>query len=435
MSKQKVSVISLGCSKNTVDSERLMKQIQLNQFQLVSNPEEADTVVINTCGFIEPAKRESIDTIMNAVGLKNIGKIRKVIVIGCLTERYEIDLKKEIPEVDAFYGTEQYEKVLTEIGGSLKYELLGERLLTTPHHTAYLKISEGCDHPCSFCAIPLMRGKHKTKPIEDLISETKRLVSQGTKELVLIGQDTTDYGIDLYGKRNLADLMNHLSDIDGIEWIRLMYAYPSHFSEDIIKIFAENPKICKYIDIPLQHISDRVLKSMRRGITKHRTIQLLNRLRENIPGLVLRTTIISGYPEEDKIAFEELCSFISEFKFERLGVFPFSLEENTSSFVLGDRITEKEKLRRQNIILKIQQQISLEKNEQMLGRELKILVDRKEGDFYIGRSYREAPEVDGEILIPIASGNKKPGNFYNLKITDFDEYDLYADNIKNEGTK
>ena len=403
-----------------------MRQLEANNFKLQSDPNEAETIIINTCGFIEAAKEESVNTILNAIAMKNEGRIKKVIVAGCLSERYKEDLQKEIPEVDVFFGTENYEGIIKEIGGELKRELLGERLLTTPTYTAYLKISEGCDNPCSFCAIPLMRGKHQTKPIEELVSETEFLARNNTKELILIGQDTTDYGKDLYQKRNLAALMNRLSDVEGIEWIRLMYVYPSHFPDDLIDVMANNPKVCKYIDIPLQHISDDVLRSMRRGITKRRTVKTLNELREKIPGVTIRTTFIVGYPNETKKDFEELCNFVKEFKFDRIGVFTYSVEENTPSYLLGDPIPEKEKIRRKNKLMKIQQDISHNRNRSLIGKEFRIVVDGREGDYYIARSYRDAPEVDGEVLIPAKNKLLKVGKFYNATIFDCNEYDLYA---------
>ena len=423
--QNKVSVITLGCSKNTVDSERLMKQLQANRFDLNENPNEADTVIINTCGFIEAAKNESIETILNAVSLKKSGQIKKVVVAGCLSERYKADLMKEIPEVDAFFGTEKYEDIVRNLGGELKRELLGERLLSTPNHTAYLKISEGCDHPCSFCAIPLMRGLHKSKPMDELLHEANLLAEKGVKELILIGQDTTDYGKDLYDKRNLAELLTKLSEIHGIEWIRLMYAYPSHFPDDVIDVIAGNEKICKYIDIPLQHISDDVLKSMRRGITKRKTIELIETLRKRIPDIVLRTTLIVGYPAEREKEFEELCEFVRETKFEKLGVFTYSQEEATSSFILGDPVSPEEKKNRHDIIMEIQKEISLEKNKQLAGSRLKILIEGRENGYYVGRSYRDAPEIDGEVLIP-SEGNHNPGEFYNVEFYDYDEYDLFG---------
>ena len=423
----KVSVITLGCSKNTVDSERLMKQIQLNKISLVDDPNKAETVIINTCGFIEAAKEESINTILDAVSMKNNGKIKKVIVAGCLSERYKEDLIKDIPEVDIYFGTENYEGIIKELGGNLKKELLGERLLTTPSHTAYLKISEGCDHPCSFCAIPLMRGLHKSKPMDELIKEAEFLAANNTKELVLIAQDTTDYGKDIYGKNNISELIRKLSNIKGIEWIRLMYAYPSKFPDDLIEEIKTNPKVCKYVDIPLQHISDNVLKSMRRGVTADRTKKLLRKLRKEIPDITIRTTFIVGYPNETEKEFEELCNFIREIKFDRIGTFTFSVEENTSSFILGDPVPEDEKERRKNSLMEIQKEISLKKNETLIGKKLKVLVEAIEGDFYIGRSYRDAPEVDGEILISKKNNKIKISNFYNVVINDCDEYDLFGD--------
>ena len=427
--KNKVSVITLGCSKNIVDSERLMKQLQLNKVLLMEDPEDADTVIINTCGFIERAKEESINTILNAVSLKSKGKLNKVIVAGCLSQRYKEELAKDIPEVDVYFGTEDYEGILKELGGELKYNLLGERLLTTPSHTAYLKISEGCDHPCSFCAIPLMRGQHKSKPMEDLIKETEFLANNGTKELIIIAQDTTDYGKDIYGKKNLAELLKTLSKVVGIEWIRLMYAYPSRFSTDVIEEIASNEKICNYVDIPLQHISDNVLRSMRRGVTAAQTKKLLNRLRSSIPALTLRTTLLTGYPNETEDDFKELCDFVGETRFDRIGTFTFSVEDNTSSYILGDPVHQKIKEERRDILMEIQKDISAELNSAFIGKKLRILVEAKEGDFYIGRSYRDAPEVDGEVLIPNKNNILTPGNFYDVRVYDSNEYDLFADVI------
>ena len=427
--KNKVSVITLGCSKNIVDSERLMKQLQLNKVLLMEDPEDADTVIINTCGFIERAKEESINTILNAVSLKSKGKLNKVIVAGCLSQRYKEELAKDIPEVDVYFGTEDYEGILKELGGELKYNLLGERLLTTPSHTAYLKISEGCDHPCSFCAIPLMRGQHKSKPMEDLIKETEFLANNGTKELIIIAQDTTDYGKDIYGKKNLAELLKTLSKIVGIEWIRLMYAYPSRFSTDVMEEIASNEKICNYVDIPLQHISDNVLRSMRRGVTAAQTKKLLNRLRSSIPALTLRTTLLTGYPNETEDDFNELCDFVRETRFDRIGTFTFSVEDNTSSYILGDPVHQKIKEERRDILMEIQKDISAELNSAFIGKKLRILVEAKEGDFYIGRSYRDAPEVDGEVLIPNKNNILTPGDFYDVRVYDSNEYDLFADVI------
>ena len=428
----KVSVITLGCSKNTVDSERLMKQIQLNKIGLVDDPNKAETVIINTCGFIEAAKEESINTILEAIAMKKDGKIKKVIVAGCLSERYKDDLLKEIPEVDVYFGTENYEGIIKELGGNLKKELLGERLLTTASHTAYLKISEGCDHPCSFCAIPIMRGLHKSKPMNELVREAEFLSASGTKELVLIAQDTTDYGKDLESNTNISKLLRRLSKISRIEWIRLMYAYPSKFPDELIEEIKTNPKVCKYVDIPLQHISDDVLRSMRRGVTAERTRKLLHKLRKEIPDITIRTTFIVGYPNETEKDFKELCEFIKEIKFDRIGAFTFSVEENTSSFILGDPVSEKEKERRKNILMEIQKDISLQKNESFVGKKLKVLVEAVEGDFYIGRSYRDAPEVDGEVLIKKSSNKIKIGKFYDVLINDYDEYDLFGDILLNE---
>ncbi len=393
---------------------------------MVDDPNKAETIIINTCGFIEAAKEESVNTILEAVALKKSGKIKKVIVAGCLSERYKEDLLKEIPEVDVYFGTENYEGIIKELGGNLKKELLGERLLSTPSHTAYLKISEGCDHPCSFCAIPLMRGLHKSKPIEELISEAEFLASNGTKELVLIAQDTTDYGKDIYGQKNIVELLRKLSEINGIEWIRLMYAYPTKFADDLIEEIKTNPKVCKYVDIPLQHISDDVLKSMRRGVTSDRTKELLVKLRKEIPEITIRTTFIVGYPNETEKDFNELCDFVREIEFDRIGTFTFSVEENTSSYILGDPVSEEEKERRKNVLMEIQKEISLSINETFVGKTLKVLIDSVEGEYFVGRSYRDAPEVDGEILISKENKKIKIGNFYDVVINECDEYDLYG---------
>jgi len=433
--QKKVNVITLGCSKNTVDSERLMKQIQLNNISMTEHPEEADTVIINTCGFIEAAKEESINTILNAVALKKEGRLKKIIVAGCLSERYKEELIKDIAEVDIYFGTENYEGIINELGGTLKYNLLGERLISTPSHFAYLKISEGCDHPCSFCAIPLIRGKHKSKPIDELIKETEFLAANNTKELILIAQDTTDYGKDIYGKRKLVELLQELSKVTGIEWIRIMYAYPSRFQTDVIEEIAINQKICNYIDIPLQHISDNVLYSMRRGVTGAQIKILLQELKQKIPDITLRTTFIVGYPNETEKEFSELCDFIKEIQFDRIGTFTFSVEDNTASYILGDPVAQNVKEKRKETLMEIQKEISLEKNSLFVGKKLKILVEAMEGDFYIGRSYRDAPEVDGEVLIPNKNGLLKIGDFYNVKVYDYNEYDLYAVVNENNGSK
>ena len=423
---KKVAVVTLGCSKNTVDSERLINQLKLNNIDLVENAEEADYLIINTCGFIKDAKEESIDAILEGVELKKEGKVKKVIAAGCLPVRYKSELEKEIPEVDAYFGSEEYDKILNELKLNLKTELLGERELLTPKHFAYLKISEGCDNPCSFCAIPLMRGNHVSRSMESLIEEATHLAQKGVKELLIIGQDTTDYGKDIYGKRNIAELLNRLSKIEGIEWIKLLYAYPSHFPDDLIEEIANNKKICKYLDIPLQHINDDVLKSMRRGISKKRTIDLLNKLRERIPDITLRTTFIVGYPNETQERFEELLNFIQEFKFDRLGVFDYSVEDDTVAFPLGDNIPQEEKDNRKNQIMEIQEQISYEKNLKYVDKEITVLIDNEEDDFYTARSSRDVPEVDCEVLINKKDNTLKLEQFYNVKIVDCDEYDLFG---------
>jgi len=416
----------MGCSKNTVDSERLMAQLKINDFELVDDPNNADSVIINTCGFIDTAKEESINAILEAAELKKEHKVKKVIVAGCLSQRYEFELKNDIPEVDKYFGTEDYKGIVEELGGDLKTELLGERELTSPKHYAYLKISEGCDNPCSFCAIPLMRGKHRSKPMEELLEETNALARKGVKEIIIIGQDTTDYGIDLYGKRNLAELLNKLSKIGGIEWIRLLYTYPSHFPDDIIDEIAQNPKVLNYVDMPLQHISDDVLKSMRRGISSRRTKELINKLQSRIPNLTLRTTFILGYPAETQNDFNELCQFVRDVKFDKVGVFDYSLEENTTGYELGDPISAEEKETRRNELMEIQKNISLQKNELLVGKKLNVIIDALEGDHYVGRSERDAPEVDGEVLIDKKTNNVEIGKIYATEIIDCNEYDLFA---------
>lgn len=424
--REKVSVITLGCAKNIVDSERLLRQLQVNNLDLRKEPGEADTVIINTCGFIEAAKEESINTILKAVANKNSGVVKRIFVAGCLSQRYIEVLQKEIPEVDIYFGTEDYERIVSALGGELKQNLLGERIVTTPSSSAYLKISEGCDRPCSFCAIPLMRGLHKSKNMEQLIEETRFLAANNTKELVLIAQDTTDYGKDLHNGENITELVQNLSNVEGIEWIRLMYTYPSRFPEELIDEIARNSKICNYIDIPLQHIADKVLKSMQRGITGRQTRELLYKLRERIPDLVLRTTVIVGYPNETDREFKELCEFIKEIKFERLGTFTYSQEEATIAYDLGDPVPASVKIERQKEIMEIQKEISLSKNDELIHKELKVLVEAVEGDFYIGRSYRDAPEVDGEVLINFENGSIKTGEFYDVRVYDCNEYDLFA---------
>lgn len=421
---KKVNLVSLGCSKNLVDSEVLLRQFQANGLQIIENSSKADYIVINTCGFINDAKDESIRAILEAVELKKSGKAKKVVVMGCLSERYKSELAEEIPEVDAYFGVTDYRGVLNELGIDFKKELLGERLITTPKHFAYLKISEGCDNPCSFCAIPLIRGKHISKPIPEIIREANYLAQNGAKEIILIAQDSTYYGLDIYGNRELSKLLKELTKVDGIEWIRLLYAFPAKFPEEILDVIAEEEKICKYIDIPFQHISDKILKSMQRGISKRRTYELINLIRKKIPEVAIRTTLIVGYPEETESEFQELVDFVKDMEFDRLGLFTYSQEENTKAFELGDPIPQNEKEARKNYILSIQQEISHKKNQEKIGKRLKVLIDEQiEKNTYLGRSQWDAPEVDNSVIVnsqfPI-----EPGKFYEVEIDDALEFDL-----------
>ncbi len=421
---KKVNLVSLGCSKNLVDSEVLLRQFQANGLEIINNFKEADYIVINTCGFINDAKDESINAILEAINLKMSGKVKKVVVMGCLSERYKNELVEEIPEVDAYFGVTDYKGVLNELGLDLKKELLGERLITTPKHYAYLKISEGCDNPCSFCAIPLIRGRHISKPIEQIINEAKYLAENGTKELILIAQDSTYYGLDLYGKRELATLLKKLVKVDGIEWIRLLYAFPAKFPEEILDVISEEEIICKYIDIPFQHISDKILKSMQRGISKRRTYELIELIRKKVPNIALRTTLIVGYPEETENEFQELIDFVKEVKFERLGIFTYSQEENTKAFELGDPIPADEKENRKLKIYQIQQEISREKNLEKVDLNLKVIIDEKIDErTYIGRTEWDAPEVDNSVIINSHS-KLEPGEFSRVNIIDALEFDL-----------
>ena len=420
-----VAVLTLGCSKNIVDSEVLLKQIQNSNIEIVDDINHASTLIINTCGFIQDAKKESIETIIKAVDLKNQGKLRKVIVMGCLSERYAAELKKEIPEVDTFIGTNDIVSVTKELGIKYNYKIINERYLLTPAHYAYLKISEGCDNPCSFCAIPLIKGKYISKPIEKIVLETENLVASGVKELILIGQDTTYYGIDIYGKRTLGLLLRKLSSIKGIEWIRLMYTYPAKFPEDILDTWIDNSKLCKYIDIPVQHISDKVLRSMRRGISARSIYSLIDKIRNKIPGIALRTSLIVGYPNETEDEFRKLVNFVKEVKFERLGVFMYSAEENTLSYKLGDPIPYADKNNRFKTLMDIQKQISYKKNRKFIGKYLKVLVDNIEGSKAICRSEFDAPEIDNSVIIESPHILNK-GNFYDVKIVNSNEYDLIA---------
>ena len=423
--KSKINVVTLGCPKNLVDSEYLLGQLKQSNVQLVANADAADTVIINTCGFIKDAKQESLDAIMEAVGKKSRGELKKIVVMGCLSERFKKELAAEIPEVDSFFGTNQLREVLNDLGVNYKSELLGERFLTTPTHFAYLKISEGCDNPCSFCAIPLMRGQHRSKPIDEVVHEARLLSEKGVKELIVIAQDSTYYGLDLYGERQLAKLLGELNGIDGIEWIRLMYAYPAKFPLDVIEAFQKFPKLCRYIDIPIQHYSDSVLKSMRRGITQRTTRDFLLRLKNEIPGVALRTTLIVGYPNETEDDFKTLCDFVKEMQFHRLGVFTYSKEEGTASFELDDLISEEMKKERQAVIMQIQKDISQQHNESLIGKAMKVLIDSHDGEFSMGRTEWDAPEIDQEVFVR-SSQPLKAGTFHTVTITDAVEYDLFA---------
>ncbi len=431
--KPRVNVITLGCSKNIHDSEVLMGQLRGNQMDVVHEAEKLnnnDIIVINTCGFIDNAKQESIDTILEYSQLKDEGKVGKVIVTGCLSERYKPELEAEITNVDSFFGTNDLQNLLTSIGADYKHELVGERLLTTPSHFSYFKIAEGCNRPCSFCAIPLMRGKHVSKPIDELVKEAKFLAKNGTKELILIAQDLTYYGLDLYSKRNLADLLRNLSDVSGIEWIRLQYAYPSGFPMDILEVMNERENICNYLDMPLQHITDNMLSSMRRGITRQKTVDLVNSIRDKVPGIALRTTLICGYPGETEQDFQEMKDWVEETRFERLGCFTYSHEEKTHAHQLVDDVPENVKQDRVDEIMGVQQHISFEKNQQKIGQTFKVLIDKKEGDFFIGRTEFDSPEVDNEVLLDASVDYAPPGGFVNVKIDRAEDFDLYGQIVK-----
>lgn len=431
--KPRVNVVTLGCSKNIHDSEVLMGQLRGNDMQVVheaTNVRADDIVVINTCGFIDNAKQESIDTILQYSTLKDQGKIGKVIVTGCLSERYKPELQSEIPSVDAYFGTNELQGLLGTIGADYKHELLGERMLTTPSHFAYFKIAEGCNRPCSFCAIPLMRGKHASKPMESLVKEAQYLAKNGTKELILIAQDLTYYGLDLYGKRNLADLLRRLSDVEGIEWIRLQYAYPSGFPMDILDAMHERSNICNYLDMPLQHISDNMLKSMRRGITKQKTIDLVRAIRDRVPDIALRTTLICGYPGETERDFDELQQWVADTRFDRLGCFTYSHEEKTHAYSLVDDVAEEVKAERVEQIMEIQQGISYDINQTKVGSTYKVLVDKVEGEHFVGRTEYDSPEVDNEVLIPTAGNYLTLGRFANIHIDRAEDFDLYGTIVK-----
>ena len=428
LKKNKVNVVTLGCSKNLYDSEVLMGQLKANKFDVVheSSEDDSEIVIINTCGFIDNAKQESIDTILRYVEAKEDGLVSKVYVTGCLSERYKPELEKEIPEVDAWFGTRELPRMLKTLKADYKHELVGERLLTTPNHYAYFKISEGCDRPCSFCAIPLMRGGHVSLPMEQLVTQAQQLAKNGTKELLLIAQDSTYYGLDLYKDRKLAELMTKLAEVDGIDWLRLHYAFPSGFPMDVLKVMRESEKVCKYIDMPLQHISDAMLKSMRRGTTKQKTIDLVNKFRDEVPGIAIRTTLITGYPGETEADHEEMLRWVADSKFDRLGVFTYSHEENTHAFNLVDDVPDEVKQERAEAVMDIQQGISAALNQEKVGQEFKVLFDRKEGDYFIGRTEFDSPEVDNEVLVKASEHFIRLGDFTQVKIERAEEFDLYG---------
>ena len=426
--KEKINIVTLGCAKNLVDSEVLMTQLKGNNKDVYHQSEEInpDVVIINTCGFIDNAKQESIDTILSYARQKDLGKIKKLFVTGCLSERYKDDLKVDIPEVDGYYGTRDLPDLLKNFEAKYRNELLGDRIITTESHYAYMKISEGCDRPCSFCAIPLMRGKHISKPIDEILKEAKNLVKNGVKEIMLIAQDSTYYGLDLYGKRLLPDLLKKLSDVDELEWIRIHYAYPAGFPLEVIEVMKERDNICNYLDIPLQHGSSKMLKLMKRGITREKTDKLINDIRDINPQISLRTTLIAGHPGETEKDFDEMYDFVAKTKFDRLGIFTYSHEEGTPSHNLEDNVPEQLKRIRSNKIMALQQTISKEKNKKKIGSTLKVLIDRADSDNYYGRTECDSPEVDNEVIIPVNKSHLRVGDFYDAIIVGAKEYDLIA---------
>jgi len=423
--KNRINVVTLGCSKNVYDSEVLMGQLKANDKDVVHEA-EGNIVVINTCGFIANAKEESVNTILEYVDKKQEGTVDKVFVTGCLSERYKPDLEKEIPNVDEYFGTSDLPNLLKALGADYKHELIGERLTTTPKNYAYLKIAEGCDRPCSFCAIPIMRGKHRSKPIEELVLEAEKLASKGVKELILIAQDLTYYGLDLYKKRNLAQLLKELNKVAGIQWIRLHYAFPTGFPMDVLEVMKQEPKICKYLDIPLQHISDPILKSMRRGTTKAKTTRLLKDFRQMVPDMAIRTTLIVGYPGETEEDFLILKEWVKNMRFERLGCFTYSHEENTHAYNLEDNVPEEVKQNRANEIMEVQSAISWELNQEKIGKTFRCIIDRKEGNYFIGRTEYDSPDVDNEVLVDARNYYVKIGDFVELEITGASDFDLYG---------
>ena len=427
--QNKVNVITLGCSKNIVDSEVLMGQLQANDFDVTheATKSDANIVIINTCGFIDNAKQESIDTILRYAEEKEAGRLDKLYVTGCLSQRYKDELEVEIPQVDAYFGTLELPQMLKVLNADYKHELVGERLLTTPRHYAYFKIAEGCNRPCSFCAIPLMRGKHIDRTMDDLVRDAARLATQGTKELILIAQDLTYYGLQTYGERKLPELLRRLSDVNGIDWIRLQYAYPSQFPLEALDVMAERANICKYLDMPLQHGSDNMLKAMRRGITRRRTSELVDTIRQRVPGIALRTTLIAGHPGETEADFEEMYEFVRQTRFERLGIFTYSHEDNTHAYTLEDNVPADLKQERADAIMELQQSISLELNEARVGQTYKVLFDRKESGHFVGRTEFDSPEVDNEVLVPVEKDTfVRLGDFANVKITSATDFDLYG---------
>ena len=430
LKKNKVNVVTLGCSKNLYDSEVLMAQLKANNFDVEheSMRDDSSVVIINTCGFIDNAKQESIDTIIRFAEAKKEGLVDKVYVTGCLSERYKDDLGKEIPEVDAYFGTRDLPRLLKTLKADYKHELVGERLLTTPSHYAYFKIAEGCDRPCSFCAIPIMRGKHLSTPIEALILQAKSLAAKGVKELMLIAQDLTYYGLDLYKKRALADLLTQLSEVEGIAWIRLHYAFPSGFPMEVLDVMREKKNICNYLDMPLQHGSTRILQSMKRGTTREKTEALISEIRAKVPGIALRTTLIAGYPGETEADFQEMYEWVKRSKFDRLGIFTYSHEENTSAYLLEDDVPAKVKKERADAIMELQAGISYELNQLKVGKTFSVLFDRVEGDYFIGRTEFDSPEVDNEVLVKKTADNFiRIGDFADIQITSADHFDLYGE--------
>lgn len=426
--QDKVNVITLGCSKNLVDSENLITQLKANDYEVVhdSNDEDANVIIINTCGFIDLAKQESIDTILQYAAAKTAGDIDKLYVTGCLSQRYKDDLEQEIPEVDAYFGTLELPGLLSRLNADYRYDLLGERFITTPMHYAFLKIAEGCNRTCSFCAIPLMRGGHVSRPVEELVQEARNLARRGVKELMLIAQELTYYGLDLYKKRDLPRLLHALADVEGIEWIRLHYAYPSKFPTEILDVMAERPQICNYLDMPLQHADNAVLHRMRRQITREETLELIQTARLKVPDLALRTTMLVGFPGETDAEFQQLCDFVREVRFERLGVFQYSHEEQTGAYELPDDVPAELKAERAAELMAIQEQISWEKNQEKIGQTYKVLFDRKEGNYFVGRTEYDSPEVDNEVLVEAGNNYVRVGDFAQVEITDAEEFDLYG---------